>query len=1198
MKASFETPALLKSIELQGYKTFASKTEFVFAPTITAIVGPNGVGKSNIADAIRWVLGEQSYRLLRAKRTEDVIFTGSDTRSRAGMASANIVFDNSEGWLPIDFSEVSVGRRAYRDGTNEYLLNGQRVRLRDVVELLSECGLAERTYTIIGQGLVDTALSLRAEERRRLFEEAAGIGLYRIRRQEAERRLETAARNLERAQDILAELRPRLRSLERQARRARDYDQVRTDLREALRIWYGFHWHSMQSEVIKRQNIAGTQESKRDDLRMRHEKLDRELSEARRSIDEMRNNLHELSQEVSRLYSQREARGRRLAVAQERDRWLSEQNTFLTSEIASLDERRKVLVERKQRARQEVDRRHDALAEAETTLEQGAPDEDAGKRQRIELAGKLRELQGAHEKLLADRAAWEAQLRQLNDGANALTERQNSLRKELASARTALQDAETQVAAFDDELKVAQRDFERAGKQLEAVRQKESDLEAKHAALETEASALRTRHDTTEARLEALQHSFRSSERAAESLSQASAKGDLSGLVGKLNEAIRTAPKYRSAIASLLGVFSQGIVFKTNEDVVKALDWLADRAGEDPVALLPLVPLQDLTLLEAPDESGVLGNAAELIDISDSYRKLANLLLGRTLVVKDRTSARKMLRGLPSDGMLVTLAGEIFYPSGVVVFGAGQSAAETEVRIADLESSLVGLKNDLESAVEEAAACASQLSAARDESVEAQNGVDDSRASEAEAQLRLEKALLAKQDADRQVTYLDSQWELLEAEVSRLAETRHEVEAKGANFDLERESLEAELDLARSQLQPDGEIWQDVGSPIELATRAEQSARGRLSEIDHELNTLEHEMQDWQRRLSSNQTEQAGLGEEIKQAGAEVEAVEKRLEEISSQTQPAEQTLSETEDRRAKLEADESLTRSLLQEAERHHSQLQIDLARREEELASLRRRIEDDFGLVTFEDDAAMTGQEPLPLDGLVERLPRVDDVPIDLQTTIGRLRAQLRRMGAINPEAQREYDEVRERVDFLSQQLEDSQKASTQIRDVIAELNVLMEREFRTTFEAVAKEFRAAFTRLFGGGSARLLLTDAEDFNSIGIDIEAKLPGRREQGLAVLSGGERSLTAAALIFALLKVSPTPFCVLDEVDAMLDEANVVRFIEMLRELSRDTQFIVITHNRQTVQVAEVIYGISMGSDSASRAISLRLDEAIKQVAA
>jgi chromosome segregation protein len=1197
MKASFESPALLKSIELQGYKTFATKTEFAFAPTITAIVGPNGVGKSNIADAIRWVLGEQSYRLLRAKRTEDVIFTGSDTRPRAGMASANIVFDNSEGWLPIDFSEVSVGRRAYRDGTNEYLLNGQRVRLRDLVELLSECGLAERTYTIIGQGLVDTALSLRAEERRRLFEEAAGIGLYRIRRQEATRRLETAARNLERAQDILAELKPRLRSLERQARRARNYDQVRTDLREALRIWYGFHWHAMQSEVMKRRQAAGTQEAKRDDLRLRHEKLDTELVETRRSIDKMRGELHDLSQEISRLYSQRESRGRRLAIAQERGRWLIDQSTFLNSELATLEERHKVLVERKQRAQQEVDRRHDARSAAESTLEDTTPEEDVGRKQRIELVGKLRDLQGKHEKLQADRAAWEAQLGQLSDAASALTERQQALGKDLSSARTALHDADAQVSLVEGELERAQRNLDRASKALKSARARESDLESKHEASRLKVVESRTEIGGIEARLEALQHSLRSSERVAENLGHASKKGALSGWVGVLSEALKTSPKYRQAISSLLGILSQGVVFKTDKDVVKALDWLADRTDDDRAALLPLAPLHDPPLLEAPESAGVEGNAAELTKVAEPYRKLANILLGQALVVKDRSAAVELIADLPTDGMLVTLSGEVFYPSGVVVLGARQSAAEMKARISELEASLVGMKDAFSSAEKETEGCAADLETARKAREEAQKSADDSRNEEGGAQLRLEKTLLAKQEAERQLAYLESQREMLDAEIAQLAEKRQEVEARGANFDLERESIEAELDLVQSQLRPDDDAWQEYGTPVELATRAEQSARGRLSEIDHELKALEHEMQDWQGRISSNQVEQTELNVEIASAGDGVAEVEKRLEEISTQSEPVERAIGEAEDNRAKLEADESLTRSLLQEAERSHSQLQIDLARREEELASLRRRIEDDFGLVTFEDDGATLGQEPLPLDGLVERLPRVDEVPIDLQTQIGRLRAQLRRMGAINPEAQREYEEVRERVDFLTQQLEDSQTASAQIRDVIAELDVLMEREFRKTFEAVAKEFRATFTRLFGGGSARLVLTDAEDFTSIGIDIEAKLPGRREQGLAVLSGGERSLTATALIFALLKVSPTPFCVLDEVDAMLDEANVVRFIEMLRELSKETQFILITHNRQTVQAAEVIYGISMGNDQVSRAISLRLDEAIKQVA-
>jgi chromosome segregation protein len=314
----------VKSLELQGYKTFAHKTIFEFAPSITIIVGPNGSGKSNIADAIRWVLGEQSYSVLRAKRTEDLIFSGSDSRPRAGMASATMVFDNRDGWLPIDFSEVTISRRAYRDGQNEYLINGQRVRLREVAELLGKTGLARRTYTIIGQGLVDEALSLKAEQRRLLFEEAAGIGMYRSRRREALRRLEATRRNLERVQDILAELKPRLRSIERQAKRAQRYHQVRQDLMEGLRVWHGYHWHELKRVVTELQERRRAKGLALDELRRQQETTEKDLSDVRRRIDELRSSLHGASRHISALYAEREVYGRRLAVVEERSRWLKE----------------------------------------------------------------------------------------------------------------------------------------------------------------------------------------------------------------------------------------------------------------------------------------------------------------------------------------------------------------------------------------------------------------------------------------------------------------------------------------------------------------------------------------------------------------------------------------------------------------------------------------------------------------------------------------------------------------------------------------------------------------------------------------------------------------------------------------------------------------------------------------------------------
>jgi len=371
----------------------------------------------------------------------------------------------------------------------------------------------------------------------------------------------------------------------------------------------------------------------------------------------------------------------------------------------------------------------------------------------------------------------------------------------------------------------------------------------------------------------------------------------------------------------------------------------------------------------------------------------------------------------------------------------------------------------------------------------------------------------------------------------------------------------------------------------------------RLKETESKSVALASRQAQIQERLKTLRDDRLKTQEEIDQAQAERERLEKQAATLLEATQPGADDLSLLDQQRPELERDEARLRSALQLADTRLAQSQIELARRNEELASLRGRIEDDFGLVAFDHEPEVVLQEPLPFEGFVERLPRVDQIPAELEAQVNRLRMQLRRMGAVNPQADREFLAAKERVDFLTTQSEDLNQAEGQVQQVIAELDVLMDREFRRTFDLVAGQFREIFARLFGGGSARLRMTDPADPVTAGIEIEARLPGRRVQSLAMLSGGERSLTACALIFALLKVSPTPFCVLDEVDAMLDEVNVVRFRELLKELAQQTQIVVITHNRQTVQVAEAIYGVSMGPDSASQVISLKLDEAEKAIA-
>lgn len=1193
----------LKSLELQGYKTFASRNLFEFGQKITAIVGPNGSGKSNIADAIRWVLGEQSYALLRGKKTEDMIFAGSESRPRASMAAATITFDNSDGWLPIEFSEVTISRRAYRDGENEYLLNGHKVRLREVVELLAEVGLAQRTYTVIGQGLVDAALSLKAEERRRLFEEAAGIGLYRSRREEALRRLEATRHNLERVHDIVAELRPRLRSLERQAERARNYDQVKTDLETALKTWYGHHWHRMLRVVAETRAQAELQTGARERLREVLEASEQQLAETRTRIDGLRARLHQLSQESTGKYGEREALGTRVAVAQERLRWLQQRESELKERLLLADAERVGVAERLELARQESAARAEALAAAEAfqrAITEGGAD-PASHLQAME--NRLSESSRALEALVAQGAAAAARQAQLQARRQMLESRRlataEALEAALAEARQRQAEADPARLALT---KAAALAGQAADAEL-AAGQAWSLAEQKRLAAERTLSDGRVRQARLQARLESLTAQVKAEAETAARLEEAARAGRLTGWFGPVRDQLRISPEAETAVLAALGEFAAGSALSTPEDVLTALEWAeAEQAGAD-WALTPVTGLRAEPLLAPPQDAGCLGNAADLVEAPEAWRPVVRLLLGRTLVAADRAAARRLLPLVPADARVVTRAGEVFYPGGQVRTGRTRRApADPQRRWTEADREAAQCKVEVErlealhaSAVREAdQARLAADQAAKVRQVQAEAERQSARTAEATDR--------AAQETRQRVEFLRQRMEEAEKDLADLDLENSSLDSEQLASQTERQRLETEVRIASEAVRASGQgdlaaRSRQAMDRLEATRQAVEDARGREAELAERLSAISAEIDSRRERLSALAAEQAGLIQGASEAEQALQAVDAALTRVGEQTQPAEAELAEAEAERTRLEAAERKARAEMQEEERRHSQSQIELARRQEELNSLKRRIEDDFGLVAFDFDENTTVQTPLPFEGLVERLPVVEALPLEVESQVERLRVQLRRMGAINPEAQREFVEVRERVEFMTSQMDDLRQAENKLQQVIAELDDLMEQEFRKTFDAVAVGFRETFTRLFGGGVARLHLTDPGDLTNTGIDIEARLPGRREQGLSMLSGGERSLTACALVFSLLKVSPTPLCVLDEVDAMLDEANVARFREMLQELSQETQFIIITHNRETVQAAQVVYGISMGPDSASTVISLKLEDAAAAVA-
>ena len=1193
-------PLRLKSLELQGYKTFASKTTFEFAGGITAIVGPNGSGKSNIADALRWVLGEQSYALLRGKKTEDMIFNGSEHRPRASMASAHIVFDNTTGWLPVDFTEVGMTRRAYRDGHNDYLLNDQHVRLRDLNELLAAAGLSERTYTILGQGLVDASLALKADERRRLFEEAAGVGLYRVRREEALKRLETTMRNLERVLDIMSELEPRIRSLERQAKRANEYIRAQADLKVILREWYGYHWHRAQQELTEARDTVRKQESRVNETRELHATAQSAYNTFRERFTGLRSQLNAWHRQAAELHNQREEVSRELAVLEERRRSLLTTQSSVQADQDRMSDEERIAHERLADGEQEVQRLQGEFDEARKQVNEARDSFQKKQTERADVEEKLKAARLGLDKWSAQRAETQARLEELRSRIENLQARMQQAAKAIELAEVQATDVREKHVLALRERETAEQAWQQAVANESAKRNAAADLENQRRTKSEERAQRLGEYTRLKAQLEVLEQADQSLAGYAEGarfLLDAARQSRLRGARGAISASLDVPVELEQAVSAALGDTLDAILLEPDE-IDTALQLLeTENAGR--AALLPLDG-QHRQSIPRPADDAFLGIASELVKAPEELRSAVDLILGQTLIVRDRATARRLVRELPPHARVVTLRGEVFRGDGLII--AGRSASQS--------GSVLSRPRQKRELGEALAASETQINALNGEVDTLSASINDAQRALAQAgeevqaaRLKLENAQanerqtgLESESARRQQEWQQSQYGQLKAEVDeavsvqeRLIQSQADLETQSAQEQEQVHILSEQLagmDLAEVQSQ--ASYW---ATRLAVVERALEDARRRRDERSRDVERFDTRRFELTARLQEAETSLTGLDENKYSLHERETHLHTQIEELRVSIEPAEKELETAEQEEARLQEAEANAQRTLVNAERSLGQVQLEQMRKQEALENLQQKIIDDFGLVMFEYAADVSGPVPLPFDGMVEELPVVTEVSPELESQLIQNRTHLRRLGPINPEAKQEFDRESERYAFMKTQVEDLQKAEDDLKHVIAELDQLTEKEFSKTFDAVDKQFRAMFTRLFGGGSARLALTDPDNLVETGIEIEARLPGRREQGLALLSGGERSLTAVALVFALLKVSPTPVCVMDEVDAMLDEANVGRFRDLLQELSRDTQFIVITHNRNTVQAADVIYGITMGRDSASQIISLRLDQ-------
>jgi chromosome segregation protein len=1195
----------LKHLELFGYKTFASRTEFLFDDGITAIVGPNGSGKSNVADAIRWVLGEQTFSLLRARKSEDMIFSGSERRARMSMAEVTITLDNTENWLPIEFSEVTLARRSYRSGENEYLLNGSRVRLRDITDLLGKTGLSKRTYTVIGQGLVDTALSLRPHERRALIEEAAGLTLYRSRRADAMNKLDETQRNVLRVHDLIAEISPHLRQLERQAERTREYARIHKELKRALRIWYGYQWKCGRSELQRVRTIAQRQLERLTAQQALAHELGTHIAQLRTTQSDLRRQLSVWHHESSALHTQSEKLQRDLAVAEERRRMLIQQREEVVSEVTSLEGSRSAQEEQFAAAESELAALSETLAQQLADVDEAQAALDAHRQE----AEALSAAQAAAQKELfllrtqiADCESRSAQLqerqrelqeeRDAHDAAcRSIEERMSPLRERSASLEASLKDIEVSTGELKDERT-------RLEQRMVQVQQRQQELYEQRNELDQHLGRLRERHHLlTRMRDEGegLYDGVRGVLQAAEGKGQVR----LEGIVGMVAEFIRVPRELETAVEVALGGKLQSVVVESWASAQAAIAHLKHtRSGR--ATFLPLDTLRVGKPIRVPQLKGMIGLASELVECETRLRPVVAYLLGQTLVCQDLPTARHVLDALQGSYQIVTPDGEIVRSSGEVTGGASKQRRQGGIlarerewrelpgRIDSLQKRRQSLVNALQDATARETSLREDLSelSARQSELDAEQSARSQerdtvrrQVDQGERERDWHRSLIA--ETERELEELEQRRVGLQQRFGGLKEQVSAVETKLASLqariaqaddrDLQAQLAERRAQIALTRQRQAGKQAEWRGYKQNLQQIEEQIAarNARGDELAAHLTQTEHQ-------LAGLRHQESALRDQIQSYAARIE--------------PAEQALEELERQQNQAEKDERQAQSHQQALESRYSHTQLQVSRQEDRMDNLKRQIKGDLGLVDLDMGEDLSGQPPLPLEPLVSSLPDVDVLPDGLEEQMKALQRHLHRLGAVNPDAPAEYDQTRQRYEFLTTQAQDLEQAMTHLRKVIAELEEVMEREFKRTFYAIAREFKIYFTKLFDGGSARLELSDPDDLTNTGIDIVARPPGKRQQGLALLSGGERALTAAALIFAMLSVSPTPFCVLDEVDAALDEANVGRFRAILKSLSGGTQFVVITHNRYTIEMADIVYGISMGADGASCMVSHRMN--------
>ncbi|WP_201713765.1 chromosome segregation protein SMC [Rossellomorea arthrocnemi] len=1179
----------LKQLEVMGFKSFAERVSVEFVPGVTAVVGPNGSGKSNIIDAIRWVLGEQSAKSLRGSKMEDVIFAGSDSRKALNIAEVTLVLDNEDGALPIDYSEVSVTRRVYRSGDSEYLLNKQPCRLKDIIELFMDSGLGKEAFSIISQGKVEEILNSKPEERRTIFEEAAGVLKYKSRKKKAENKLFETQENLNRVNDILHELEGQVEPLKIQASMARDYLEKKEELEKfevALTVYDIEDLHKQWEQLSEEFEQHGKEE----------EALSRRIQEKEAILTQTREKIAALDESISNL---------------------QEVLLATSEELEKLEGRKQVLVERKKNSSTNESQLKQSIKEADRQIQQLASEKEAAEREfkTIEsdvlqlkelLISKQNQFKHYNENIEDVIESFKSDyIEKLNQQASAKNEIQYLKQQlEQQSSRSGRLEAENEKYVTQrDELhlrhnersKELQEQKEQIDEHIFFYREEQKKLESVKAKYEKQEKTLyqafqflqqaKSRKEMLEEMEEDYSGFFQGVK---EVLKERS--GKLTGIQGAVAELITVPKSYETAMETALAASMQHIVVSTEEDGRKAIAFLKkNQYGR--ATFLPMNVIKGKSIPESQKNMlkghpSFVGVGADLLNFDQRFHMVISNLLGNVIITKDLKGANEIAKLVQYRYRLVTLEGDVVNPGGSM---SGGMMKQKKNSLLSRKGELEEMKEKLSSMEKQTEQLQSQVKSLKEESSFREKKLEEMRVKGENLRLKEQELLsqlreieLSRQNLDERLSLYD-----LEKKDFTSIKEKHDFRTKELDASLKEIGEEiASLDEKINELtlqknsertSKDALLNEISDMKVTLAARNEQLVNTR-----HQLNRVHDTMEEASKRKASLLDDLEWLQTEMKDNFSGEEQLGKKAEECAIQKEETTRLITVRRDERSSLQHSVEEEELDLKELKRQHKGLvgalrdeEVKINRLDVDLENRLDHLRDEY-LLSFE-----AAKEDYPLSVEVE----------DARKKVKLIKLALEELGTVNLGAIDEYERVKERYEFLVDQKNDLTEAKDTLYLVINEMDAEMVKRFDQTFTSIQEEFEGVFKALFGGGRAELKLTDPSDLLHTGVDIVAQPPGKKLQNLGLMSGGERALTAIALLFSILKIRPVPFCILDEVEAALDEANVQRFSQYLKKFSDETQFIVITHRKGTMEEAHVLYGVTMQESGVSKLVSVRLQE-------